>query len=524
MDGPILNSMEDRNVIIEIDEQIALLIEEINDSPSAQQQEDFAKACRDVVVETLMGPFGLTAAMFTDRDGGNITTVHNFEKGVYAPRDAERHQNYQEAQVERFDRSDYGKKLSGEREKIFDAEKRIEDAYTGRGLPKEESTHRDHVVSAHEIEKSSKGHLAQTREERVATANMDENKVWTDSGLNTSKNDKDLMDWSELPNSQDPSKTNAEFYGADPVKMKNVYDTAQKAVGREQSYAVLKKQSVEFVYEGSREAGKQALRQALGLLIKDLAEGLIEDVRTLMRDGFESLEQLSLLIKKRILETVERVKAKWAEYFKGGAAAGFAGFLSSFMTLVINSFITTAKNIVRIIREGCLSIVRALKMIFAPPPGVSKSEMVYEVFKILSGAMVVVLGIGMEEAIKKGIEMIPLLVPFAGQIAEVLTGILTGIASMTVILAFDRIKGIITFRNKQLTDVHRGQSIVLLKIKKSVLVLEQTRSYIDVSSSRILEEFHKDWEEIQNLKVKTTEKIDSYTASIDNLLNLAEEI
>lgn len=523
MEGEKLNSFENR-IVIEIDEQIALLIEEINNSPSAQQQEDFAKACRDVVVETLMGPFGLTAAMFTDRDGGNITTVHNIEKGVFAPRDAERYQNYQKAQVESFDRSDYEKNLPSERKKIFKTENRIEDAYTGSELPKDGRAHRDHVVSAHEIEKSSKGQLAQTREERIATANMDENKVWTYSRLNQSKNDKDLLEWSELSNSKDPSKTNSEFYKAEPERMKNAYDTARKAVGREQSYAVLKKQSVDFVYEGSSEAGKVALRQALGLLIKDLAEGLIEDVRTLMRDGFESLEQLALLIKKRILETVERVKAKWAEYIKGGAAAGFAGFLSSFMTLVINSFITTAKNIVRIIREGCLSIVRALKMIFAPPPGVSKSEVVYEVFKILSGALAVVLGIGMEEAIKKSIEMIPLLVPFAGPLAEVLTGILTGIASLTVILAFDRIKGLLAFQNKQLADVHRGQSIVLLKIKKSVLAMEQAKNYIEVSATHIRGEFLRDWEEIQDLKTKTAAKLDSYTDAVNNMLNLAEEM
>ena len=512
------------DVVIEIDEQIAILIEEINSTPSEQQQKDFSKACCDVVVDALMGPFGLTSAMLVDRNGGNITTVHNFEKGIYAPRDADRHQHYQEAQVERFDRSDYEKDLPGERRKLFKSEPHIEDAYTGGELPKDGSAHRDHVISAHDIEKSAKGHLGQTRDERVATANRDKNKVWTGSRLNQSKNDQDLIEWSARQNSQDSSKTNAEFYGVDKERMEKAYRAARVSVDREQNMSVFKKQSVEFMSEGSREAGKLALRQVLGLLIKDLVEGLIDDVRTLMREGFKNLQHLAILIKKRIKSTMERIKDKWAEYLKEGAAAGISGFLSSFMTLIINSFVTTAKNIVRIIREGCLSLVRALKMIVSPPPGVSKSEVVYEVFKILSGAVVAAIGIGLEETIKKGIEAVPLLLPFAGPIAEALTGMLTGIASLTVLLTFDRIKEHLAFRNKQLADVYRDQTIVMLKIKKTVLVLDQATNYVQISTSHLCEEFQKDWVEIQAFKSKTAEKVGAYTSAVDNLLWLDKEI
>lgn len=402
-----MNKRTNDEVVIEIDDQIEELINEINNAPSSEQQQDFAKACRDVIVDTLMGPFGLSAAMFDDRDGGNITTVHNFENGTYAPRDAERYRSYQNAQTERFDRSDYERDLPKERKAIFKHDKHIEDAYTGRELPKDGRAHRDHVVSAHEIEKSSRGHLAQTRDERVATANRDENKVWTESSLNQSKNNHDLRKWSERPNRQDPSKTNAEYYEADPKRMEEAYSTARRKVDGEQNKAVLKKQAGEFLKEGGKEAGKLALRQVLGMLIKDLVEGLIDDIRTLIHKGFESLQQLGVMLKDRITKTIERIKKKWAEYLKEGVAAGFSGFLSSLVTLIINSFVTTAKNIVRIIREGCLSVVRALKTIVSPPPGTSMSEVAFEVFKILSGAVVVGMGIGLEETIKKGVEAVP---------------------------------------------------------------------------------------------------------------------
>lgn len=513
--------IEQRNdVVIEIDDQIERLINEINSSPNEEQQQDFATACRDVVVDSLIGPFGLNAAMFSDQDGGNITTVRNFENGTYAPRDATRYENYEQAQTDRFDRSDYERDLPRERKEIFKRDGRIEDAYTGRDLPKDGRAHRDHVVSAHEIEKSSRGHLGQTREERVATANQESNKVWTEASVNQSKNDHDLKEWSDTPSRRDPNKTNAEYYGADQERMEQAYDTAQEAVDRDQKRAVLAKQAGEFAYEGSKEAGTLALRQIVGLLIKDLTEGLIDDIKTLMREGFESLEQLAGLIKNRIEVTVERVKAKWAEYLKEGATSGISGFLSSFLTLVINSFVTTAKNIVRIIREGCLSVVRALKIIVSPPPEMSASEVAYEVFKVLSGAVAVVIGLGLEETIKKGIESVPLLAPFADPMSQVLSAMLTGMMSLTVVLAFDRLKSHMAFQNKQVADVHRGQSVTLLKIKKTAIELNQAANFIHCSADQLRTEFRRDCEELATLKSETREKINNYSTAVDRLKKL----
>lgn len=35
--------------------------------------------CQQQVISQVIGPFGLSVAMFEDRNGGNVTTVHNFE-------------------------------------------------------------------------------------------------------------------------------------------------------------------------------------------------------------------------------------------------------------------------------------------------------------------------------------------------------------------------------------------------------------------------------------------------------------
>ena len=41
-------------------------------------------SCRDSVLQQIIGPFGLTPAMFDDKAGGNVTTTHNFKDGVVA--------------------------------------------------------------------------------------------------------------------------------------------------------------------------------------------------------------------------------------------------------------------------------------------------------------------------------------------------------------------------------------------------------------------------------------------------------
>lgn len=58
----------------------------------------------------IIGPFGLSIAMFEDRNGGNVTTLHNFEReesDFIADKDMSSHaksrQNYQRKEYESKD-------------------------------------------------------------------------------------------------------------------------------------------------------------------------------------------------------------------------------------------------------------------------------------------------------------------------------------------------------------------------------------------------------------------------------------
>jgi len=515
-----------QEMIIEIDADVEALIRDINATPNGQQQTDFIDSFQKMMIDQLMGPFGLTAAMFEDRDGGAITSLHNFGKGVVAnDADEKRHAGWQEAQKESFQRKDYDAAMDAAHSDMSSADGKFYDAYKEPETEFAEGprmTARDHVTSASEIERSTRGHLAQTREERVATATQKENVVLTSFNMNSSKQESDLKVWAAGKNSQDPSKTNAEYYDLDPKAIDTAYEKSKKAVDGVQKKAVFDKQMGELLIEGSAAAGKLVLRQVLGLLLKDLIEGLIQDVRYLVKEGFEGAKSLLTLAEERIKSTYEKIKLKWAEYLKEGVSTGLTGFLSNLITLVINSFITTAKNVVRMLREAILSIVRAIKVIVSPQKGMARGDIAMEVLKILSGTVVLCLGIALEEIIQKALEAVPLLLPFAATLAPVITGVITGALTLFTVLAFDRLKSGIAFRNKALADTHRGQQVNLLRVKQTVVLIDRAYSHMIVSTQVMRAQFESDWLEVQDTKVVTQNRLNDYRNSVNSLDDLLE--
>lgn len=514
-------------LIIDIDDQVEVLLQQINSAPNQRQQRDFVESFQNMMIDQVLGPFGLSRALFDDRDGGAITSLHNFEKGVVAnDSDGARHAQWTKANDSNFERDDYDAQLDKSFPDMKSPDGKYHDGYRkpGTELPEGPRTAaRDHVVPASEVERSSRGHLAQTREERVQTATQDENVVLTGFNMNSSKGDEDLLVWAQKPNSKDPSKTNAEVYDLDEKVLKEKYREAKAAVEGAQKKAVLMKQGGELLVEGSKAAGYLALRQVLGMILKDVVQGLIDDVRYLIREGFNGARSLLEMVQDRLQATFRNLREKWAEYLKEGASAGLSGFFSTLITLVINSFITTAKNIVTLIREAVLALARSIKVIVAPPADMSKGEIAFEVLRLLSAAVATCVGLALEETIKKALESIALLAPVAGELAPVIAGIITGSLTLFTVLAFDRIKDAIAFRNKQLADVHRGQSIGLLKIKQTVLILDSAHENMTMTAQTLRIQFEESWIEVQASREQTQRSIASYQSSVGALDDLLEK-
>ncbi|MNN89985.1 hypothetical protein D3C81_2078720 [compost metagenome] len=89
-------------------------------------------------------------------------------------------------------------------------------------------------------------------------------------------------------------------------------------------------------------------------------------------------------------------------------------------------------------------------------------------------------------------------------------------------LAFDRIKSAIAFRNKQLADVHRGQMVGLLKVKQTVLMLDSAYQHMEVTARSLSLQFEQGDIEIREVRVETQKSIASYQDSVRALDDLLE--
>src|SRR5690606_14009059 len=159
--------------------------------------------CKDNIINTVVGQFGLASLVIDARDGGSVTTTHNFEKGITATEaDAQKHQRLQESLSLSGDewqsyrrKAGYDDQFAERRKDAFQNRPVIVDEYSGRELPKDGRTHLDHVVSAREIDTDARLNLHMSHEERVDLALSADNLAFTDGSINQSKGDRKMKDW-----------------------------------------------------------------------------------------------------------------------------------------------------------------------------------------------------------------------------------------------------------------------------------------------------------------------------------------
>lgn len=172
--------------------------------------------------------------------------------------------------------------------------------------------------------------------------------------MNQSKGDQGVQDWAEKPSRSDKSVKNAEAFEVDRQAMTEADLTARDAVNGVQNLAVLQKNAQHLALQGGMEAGKVALRQILGLALRTLLKGVIADIRKLSREGLSDIKKMQSILSARARAVVREMKTRWVEFLKEGLTAAVSGLLSSLATFLINSLITTLRNVVTIIRKPLL--------------------------------------------------------------------------------------------------------------------------------------------------------------------------
>ncbi|EMA4529216.1 TPA: hypothetical protein ACQGUY_005792 [Pseudomonas aeruginosa] len=429
--------------------------------------------CQQQVLGQIIGPFGLSMAMFEDKNGGNVTTLHNFSRDddTYVATESDKvlhahsKKEYDE-EVRALYEVDTKEKASTAGGKTW-KEKRDEriakgrDEYTGADVSADGTTtvksgdvvsvELDHVVSIGETHATPKNHLAlgkvvvdpATGEQVVDTTriremvNHDDNLALTNKPANASKKAQDLKEWAEKERAD--GTTNAEEYGLNEELVDNAHTKAKAHAERTADTALLKKQTTELLQTGAKQAALMGLRQSLGLLLTELVNGLFNEFKVLIKAGVEAGKTLFEEIKERlqrvIASVVKKIPAAASQAFQGGVS----GFMSNLITFLINNFLSTAKRFVTIIREGLLGLVKAFKMIMFPPKGMTSSEALQEGLKALTAVVVTSVGFLLQESVATFLKTLPFLIPVADAVSGVLIGIMTGLLSAFLAYQLDNL-------------------------------------------------------------------------------------
>lgn len=411
-------------------------------------------ASRRSTIDAIVRPFGigrLVARM--DRRGGPVLTLHNArtarEEGWpddFA--DPNRLSAFKERVETPYQRSDYEPEDWPERKEAAWDRSGGKDAYTGEQLSPARGAdlpqgNVDHVVPIAEVHRDDRVAFHLSKDQAVAAVNSPSNLAVTEDSLNKSKNSTPLQEWADKTGTGDSGQTNAEKYGLDRERADEVDAQARAEIDRELRFEAAKQYAQATATAAASEALHVGLYQALGLLLVELAEALYDEtVRFLGAEkepggggGGTLLQRLGQALRR----VAERVVGQWKECVAAFRDGALSGLLSTIVTVVVNAFYTTAKRVVRIIREGVFSAGRALRMVIAPPAGMTAAEAAHECSKLVAGALVIAGGIGVEDAVEKALLTVPVLGAFASPLTTVIVGLGAGLGTVLLCYLIDQV-------------------------------------------------------------------------------------
>ena len=304
----------------------------------------------------------------------------------------------------------------------------VTDQYTGGKIPKNK-TDADHINSLKNLHDSG-GYILSRKEKRELGA-LGDNIAFTDSGINRSKGKKNLDIFSKESKKVDSRRTKPLIKHAKSSIEKTIPSSPGKKVG-----FIAKKSSL----DGLRTGAKQGLQKAIAVLMHEIISEIFNETKDVYFNGWNNEsnnKQLTSELKIRLNRIKDNILKKWKDValaFKDGA---LSGFISAIFTAILNMFVRTGKNLVRVIREGSLSLYEAIKIIWNRPPGMTEEQAFHQASKVLASGLIITGGILAGESIATSLNGIGL--PFADTISVVISGLITGLATLLVVFLLDKI-------------------------------------------------------------------------------------
>ena len=533
---------------IEVNKELEEAITELNTLKNQYSQKDSAtllELCKDNVVDTITSQFGLASLFINSQDGGNVTTIHNAKQKIYADKKDEYNRDIYEkghytpgknGNKGIWSGNSEGKKFSGNGKNSVGSEFTksqmddkgfLTDAYTNKRI-KADQTSPDHIYSLSEFHKNG-GYMLSDKQ-KCDFATDKNNLASTDRSINQSLRDKDKIEWAESK-ADGRTITNEEYFDIDrksledAVERGNITATAHLPTNKQKACFYVKN----LAETGGKEAAMMAAYSALGVVLRDLAQGIMIEVRlTFEQKGQESFKEIFIRFKNRLHEILAGLKEKWKDIFKGSLEAAITAFLSNIVVFVINLFFTTLKKIVSMIRAGFVSLCQAVKLLANPPADMPKEEVHYQALKILTAGIIGAASLGLSTVIEKGLQAIPGLQPLmmfpipsfgkeqrtvSDVIAVTLSALAGGLMTTVVLYFMDKCRASAKHDKLQIQLIAQSGVVVQCEVAQTWCTLDDAYKFFKMKVFEIAQIFKETEAELDN-SLKNIEQAEKSRAAV----------
>ncbi len=427
---------------IDIDEEEAQqLLVDLRGQFNSDRIEKLLSTVQQDIIQSIASPFGLGKVVSAyDKVGGNVTTIHNAQQGIYAQESDEYNRDdYTATKNSKNDQFEgRGKNSVGSRftKKQMDENGNVRDAYTGK-IVRADQTSPDHIVSNSEFHKN--GGFMLSSEAKADFGTDERNLALTQRNINQSLSDDDKMGWKDKKQNG-RTERNEKVYNIDSEMMQQAYERGHEAA---KEHKPTTSQEIKYFAKNTARTGvsegvKMGVQQGFGILLVELLSQVMKEIQDVFKNGKE-LDSWIEEIKTRLKRIGKNTAAKWKDALDGFVSGGISGFISNFITVMINRFVTTCKRMVRLIREGVFSLFKAAKTVLFRPEGTSFRESAHEASKLVMSGAIIVGGVLLEEAVDNVISSVPLLAPISTMVTMAIVGSITGIAMAMSAYIIDRL-------------------------------------------------------------------------------------
>ena len=402
--------------------------------PSEPVMESLFQQYERVLVQNLLSSFALDFLLY-DQHGGDVDTIHTVRQIGQDDQMTYKNKKNQVVyeQMGAYDSREYHQDPRYiEKNREVSAQKKagtLVDAYTGERIPMNGKTDLDHVISAKEIHEDRGRVLAGIA--GTDLANSDVNLQATNPHTNRSKKADSMDDFLERKGDEYTEEQKALMRKRDATARKAYKDRLARTYYTSPQFAK------DLGAAATKVGASMGARQALGFVFAEMWFAVKEEFQAIEDKPFD-LGDFLKSIGNGLKKGLERAKVKYKELFAKFLDGAIAGALASLTTTLCNIFFTTAKNVVRIVRQSYASLVEAAKVLFINPENYTFGERMRAVAKILATGASVVAGVVVSDVVAStGISTIPVI----GDIVPSFCGaFVSGILSCTLLYFLDRSK------------------------------------------------------------------------------------